>query len=84
MNILNIYDFLLRKFQTSVEKSSATFLQMRVIISIGPWLHTRSIVLNLMHKGNQVANHAHPSRRSGKIKELVQEVERHLAETTRN
>jgi len=42
------------------------------------------IVQNLTHKESQVANPAHPPRRNGKIKVLVQEVERHLPEATRN
>jgi hypothetical protein len=42
------------------------------------------VVLNLMPKESQVGNPAHPPRRNGEIKELVQEVERHLPETTRN
>jgi hypothetical protein len=37
-----------------------------------------------MHKDSQVANPADPSRKNGEIKELFQEVERHLPETTRN
>ena len=42
------------------------------------------IVQSLMHKESQVANPAHPPKRSGKIKELIQEVDRHLPETTKN
>ena len=48
---------------------------------------SKEVTLNVqssMPKENQVANPAHPPRRSGKIKELIQEVERHLPETTRN
>ena len=35
-------------------------------------------------QGKSGSKTAHPPRRSGKIKVLVQEVERHLPETTRN
>ena len=42
------------------------------------------IVQSSMHKDSQVANPANPPRKNGEIKELFQEVERHLPETTRN
>jgi hypothetical protein len=42
------------------------------------------IVQSSMHEESQVANSAHPPRKNGEIKEIFQEVERHLPETTRN
>jgi hypothetical protein len=57
-----------------VEASEMTALSKKVTL----------IVQNLKHKESQVANTAHPPRRSEKIKVLLQEVERHRPETTRN
>ena len=80
----------LREFKESLQK-----LESKLSITLTPtrWRSAKMTALSKevalilqssMHKDSQVANPADPPRKNGEIKELFQEVERHLPETTRN